>query len=182
MAIKTGDVRKAFSYFNQAVNYSLQEIFGMPIIVQRGNDLMINGKKIGGVATMQHDKATIVHGFLRYDKSWAFPLQFLKIDNYPLSPYVNRIDDMTTSVKEFRSDLSYEDFYNNFVNHLSKVINYKEGELTKKEIKSTEIYRVNHVDKKWIYGRGDEVSRGHCDIIEGTKLKIPELEGLVNFS
>ena len=180
LALRTSNVRDMFAFFTKMVTYSLHEILGKVVLANRGNDLIVNDKKIGGVAAHQTDGVTVVHGFFRYEKSWELPLQLLKIDNYPLSPYISRVNEITTSVREFR-DVGYFDFYEQFMRHFLMGIKYRMDDASEEEIRLARNYVSEHTNKKWIRGSGKEDSRGHCDIIEGTKLKIPELEGLVNF-
>ena len=182
LALRLGNVRDMFAYFCNLVNYSLQEIIGLPILVRLGNDLMVNDKKIGGVAVHQADKIAVLHGFLRYEKRWELPLQYLKIDGINLSPYLDRINDITTAIKEYK-DIGYQYFYENFMRNFLVGVKYKFGDLSDEERKLMNMYMNKHQSKEWIYDNGKEdlVSRGHCDIIEGTRLKIKELEGRVKF-
>lgn len=177
MAVRLGRVRDVFAYFTRMVTYSLHEILGIPIITESGNDIMVNDKKIGGVATEQRDGITVVHGFLRYDKSWELPLQFLKIDGRHLYPYIDRVKEITTSIRELKG-INYQDFYENFSRHLLNGISYFIGDINSNERKLADKYTESYKDKKWIRGTGKEDSRGHCDLFIGNKLKIPELKDL----
>lgn len=182
LALRPGKVRDMFAYFGNIFTYSLQEILGVTLSRNLDNDVMIDGKKIGGLSADQREGVTVVHGFLRYDKRWELPLQYLRIDGVPLFPYLDRVNEITTAVREF-SDIEYHDFYERFMKYFLVGVRYRSGDFTDEETRLAKMYMNRHQNKEWIYGNGrkDLVSRGHCDIIAGKKLKIEELEGLVKF-
>lgn len=142
-----------------------------------GNDIMVDGKKIGNAAQINKRDYVIVHGSLRVEKpDLEEMLSVLKIDGEPLSPYEDEAREVITSVEEEGGDP--EDVYPALIETLCP--GSEEIGLNGVGDEITEL-REFYSDEEWLEGSGDEPSRGPCDFIFGKTLMIPSLRGKVEF-
>ncbi len=179
--VKFGQYAETFAYFCRKVVRSLRDILGTYSVIERDNDLVIEGKKIGGVSQIHKKDVVVVNGFIRYEKSWELPLQLLKIDNVPLYPYINEVNGFTTAVTEVKK-MSYGEFTDMLMERLLSGMQCKVDSMSAEEKKLRERIHRARLGTEWIQGTGHEQSRGNCDVIAGKRLKISALEGRVHFS
>ena len=176
------DVAQAYRYFCNRVKGTLRRVLDADVSIENMNDIMVNSVKIGGAAQRQHGTghgdAVIVHGYLRYEKSWELPLQYLKIDGHSLAPYLAHMNLFTTSVKE-HSAVGYHEFYDAFKEMLLRGFHHRVGELTNEERALAIGYRNTGMDISWITGEGEKcMSRGNCDFetVRLKGIKIPQVD------
>lgn len=164
------DVAQVYRYFCNRLKGTLRRLFNAEVTVEHVNDIMVDNAKIGGSAQRHDNRAVIAHGYIRYEKSWELPLQYLKIGGRSLAPYLGHMNLFTTSVKEHRS-LGYHEFYELFRDILLKSFHHNFGELTDAELALVETYRKRHTDNSWIHKyRPNYTSRGNSDF-ETIRLK-----------
>lgn len=161
------DVAQAYRYFCNRVKGTLRRVLDADVSIENMNDIMVNNVKIGGAAQRQHGTghggAVIVHGHVRYEKSWELPLQYLKIDGHSLAQYLAHMNLFTTSIKE-HTNLGYLEFYDLFRDTLLKSFHHTLGELTPDEEQLTRDYKREHCDASWIHKRhSNHTSRGNSD-------------------
>lgn len=182
LGIGMKNVVEAYRVFCSLVSSSLASILEVPVLVDEKNDLLLSDRrKIGGVAQRNRGQRVLLHSYIRYVKNWEYALQFLRVDNHPLEGYAREFNEFTTSVREMK-DLEYELFKEMMIrNFLSRRVYVREP-LAVDEVQAIEKVKKQYRDSTWILGVGRETfSRGNCDLIAGSELKIKSLEGVVRF-
>ena len=162
----------------------LGQLVDRPISVEHTNDLVLrDGRKIGGAAQRQRGNAVLLHAYIRYTSELARALPYLRIDNIPLAPYVREFETFTAGVSSLLTHrpLSLDAFFISFRSAFADIHSATVDVLTVAEQDAIKARIVKYTEPTWILGTRKEPSRGNCDLIAGTTLRIKELEGRVSY-
>jgi lipoate-protein ligase A len=165
------------------ITNALRGVTGKEYVLKHKNDILVEGRKIGGAAQRNSPSMNMVHCYVRVDNDLHKMLHYLKIDGHKIDRYYDELRPYIASIKDFHDTTN---FYEKFVDSMLEGLDYTLSELTNSEMLLIQRRIPQYRDQKYILGRDDYPSKGNCDIIEGSgkdaKLKIPSLEGKVRFS
>lgn len=174
---------EAYRFFCDRVASSLSSCLGgASFVVDEKNDvLLFDGRKIGGVAQRRHGGRVLLHGYVRYAKRWEYWLRFLKIDDHPLSPFVEDFNGFTTSVSEI-GKVSRDAVVESLLEGVVGGCEYLCDVLSPEEKWGIGAKVLLYTAHSWVFRTGEGMfSRGNCDLIAGSELRIKSLEGKVRY-
>ncbi len=165
----------------------LSQVSGVDFTLQYVNDIMtLDERKVGGAAQRHIPSASLVHCYLRLATDFDIMLRLIKIDDVKLNGYRAEFERFASSLKNetgVDAERFCDQFREAFLLYLGDV-SISPLTLSERE-RIEEIVHKLYKNMEYVHGKGDEPSRGNCDLIAGSGenavLKIPALVGKVTF-
>jgi lipoate---protein ligase len=165
------------------VTSAMHRLSGKNYTLENSNDIMVDGKKIGGAAQRNSRNINMVHCYIRVTDDIHKLLKYVMIDGHHLGRYYNEVRHHLACANDF---MDTSDFYPRFKDAVIKGLDHYESGLTAGEMRLIRGKVQFYKDMKYVKGHDNYPSKGNCDIIAGSgskaSLKIRSLEGVVKFS
>ena len=155
-----------------AVVGALNEM-GVPAVLEGRNDILVDGKKISGIAQQVRHGCLCTHGSLLYDTDLEMLADVLRVDDEKIrSKAIRSVRGRVTNIKEYVG-LSTRDFGDRLKRNLMAGTGATEYVLTDDELNEIEnIYREKYGNAAWTFGNSPAFSFHNSRRFPGGKVEV----------
>ncbi|BFH74246.1 biotin/lipoate A/B protein ligase family protein [Sulfurisphaera javensis] len=151
VVLKGNDMMKAYQLISKALIHALSK-FGLKGEFSPINDVIVEGKKIVGMAGAIKRNSILVHGTFMYDTN----LEYMKVIKSPKVKEVERGEAkarVTTLSILLGYKVSRKEALNALIEGFESIFNLEDGELTDLEKDISESLRFKYTNPQWTYLR-----------------------------
>ncbi|AWR96278.1 lipoate--protein ligase family protein [Acidianus sulfidivorans JP7] len=151
IAIKGKDIMKAYETIAKALIFSLK-LFGLNAQFSPINDIVVNGKKVVGMAGAIRREAILVHGTFMFDTNLEFMsvIKMPKAKEIERGPAKSRVGTISSLLGE---KISRKEALEKLIQGFNSIFSLEEGELTEMEKDISEELKYKYTNPEWTYLR-----------------------------
>ncbi|MCL2381648.1 MAG: lipoate--protein ligase [Treponema sp.] len=148
---------------------------GVPVNIEGRNDILVDGKKVSGIAQYARHGRLCTHGSLLYDTDLETLARVLRADKEKISSKaLKSVRSRVTNIKEYVScRYSTREFWGLLKQNLFRDQNIREYKLTEHDLARVDgIYRQKYGNPSWTFTRSPEFSFRSSRRFPGGKVEV----------